>query len=95
MITTRPHKSVALSWSHRPDTTSFPQISRCFELLRGLHEKQARFWFLSLSEPQHLQNVYDEHLAILDALERRDVPAARDAVREHIDEFRRTITRTP
>lgn len=64
------------------------------ELLRGLHEKQARFWFLSLSEPQHLQNVYDEHLAVLDALERRDVPAAREAIREHIDEFRRTIIRT-
>lgn len=64
------------------------------ELLRGLHEKQARFWFLSLSDPQHLQNVYQEHLEIVDALESRDVPAVRDAVRTHIDEFRKNIIRT-
>ena len=56
------------------------------ELLRGLHEKQARFWFLSLSDPQHLE--------IVDALERRDVPAVREAIREHIDEFRKNIIRT-
>jgi DNA-binding GntR family transcriptional regulator len=64
------------------------------ELLRGLHEKQARFWFLSLSDPKHLENVYREHLTILDALERRDAAAAAHAVREHIDEFRKTIIRT-
>jgi DNA-binding GntR family transcriptional regulator len=64
------------------------------ELLRGLHEKQARFWFLSLSDPQHLQNVYQEHLEIVDALERRDVPAVRDSIRTHIDEFRKNIIRT-
>ena len=64
------------------------------ELLRGLHEKQARFWFLSLSDPQHLENVYQEHLEIVDALERRDVPAVLEAIREHIDEFRKNIIRT-
>ncbi|WP_042877688.1 GntR family transcriptional regulator [Cupriavidus necator] len=64
------------------------------ELLRGLHEKQARFWFLSLSDPQHLENVYQEHLEIIDALERRDVPAVCEAVRQHIDEFRKNIIRT-
>lgn len=64
------------------------------DLLRNLHEKQARFWFLSLSDPQHLENVYQEHLVIIDALERRDVPAVREAIREHIDEFRKNIIRT-
>lgn len=64
------------------------------DLLRGLHEKQARFWFLSLSDPQHLENVYQEHLVIIDALERRDVTAVREAIREHIDEFRKNIIRT-
>ncbi len=64
------------------------------DLLRSLHEKQARFWFLSLSDPQHLENVYQEHLVIIDALERRDVPAVREAIREHIDEFRKNIIRT-
>jgi DNA-binding GntR family transcriptional regulator len=64
------------------------------DLLRNLHEKQARFWFLSLSDPKHLENVYQEHRALLDALERRDVPGAREAIRHHIDEFRRNIVRT-
>lgn len=64
------------------------------ELLRNLHEKQARFWFLSLQDPLHLSNVYEEHMAVMDALERRDIPAARDAVRHHIDEFRKNIIRS-
>ncbi|CAM3736090.1 GntR family transcriptional regulator [Bordetella sputigena] len=64
------------------------------ELLRGLHEKQARFWFLSLQDPVHLANVYHEHMAVLDALERRDIPAAREAIRDHIDEFRKNIIRS-
>ncbi|WP_454731440.1 MULTISPECIES: GntR family transcriptional regulator [Cupriavidus] len=64
------------------------------DLLRNLHEKQARFWFLSLSDPRHLEKVYQEHLEIVDALERRDIPAVREAIREHIDEFRKNIIRT-
>lgn len=64
------------------------------EILRNLHEKQARFWFLSLQDPVHLNNVYQEHLAIIDALEKRDVPAVREATRHHIDEFRKNIIRT-
>jgi DNA-binding GntR family transcriptional regulator len=64
------------------------------DLLRGLHEKQARFWFLSLSDSQHLENVYQEHLEIIAALERRDLPAVREAVHNHIDEFRKNIIRT-
>lgn len=63
-------------------------------LLRNLHEKQARFWFLSLSDPQHLQEVFDEHMQVLDALERRDADAAAEAVRHHIIQFRSNIMRT-
>lgn len=64
------------------------------DLLRNLHEKQARFWFLSLSDPRHMQNVYQEHRELLDALERRDVPVACEAIRHHVDEFRRNIVST-
>jgi DNA-binding GntR family transcriptional regulator len=64
------------------------------DLLRNLHEKQARFWFLSLSDPKHMENVYQEHRELLDALERRDVPVAREAIRHHVDEFRRNIVRS-
>jgi DNA-binding GntR family transcriptional regulator len=64
------------------------------DLLRNLHEKQARFWFLSLSDPKHLENVYQEHRELLDVLERRDIPGVREAIRHHIDEFRRNIIRS-
>ncbi len=63
------------------------------DLLRRLHEQQARFWFLTLSEPGHGERIRQEHGAILDALERRDPDAAEAAMRSHIDDFRRAITR--
>jgi DNA-binding GntR family transcriptional regulator len=63
------------------------------DLLRRLHEQQARFWFLTLSEPGHGARIRDEHEDILAALERRDPDAAAAAMRRHIDDFRRAITR--
>ncbi|MBN3002903.1 DNA-binding GntR family transcriptional regulator [Chromobacterium alkanivorans] len=63
------------------------------ELLRALHEKQARFWFLSLSAPSHLEQVYREHLAIVEAFERRDAVAAQALMQHHIEEFKRNTTR--
>lgn len=64
------------------------------ELLRTLHEKQARFWFLTLSEMHHSERIYDEHRQILTAMESRDSGAALQAIHQHIDDFRRAITRT-
>jgi DNA-binding GntR family transcriptional regulator len=64
------------------------------ELLRSLHEKQARFWFLTLSEMHHSERIYQEHLQILGAMEQRDSTAAIAAIDHHIDDFRRAITRT-
>ena len=64
------------------------------ELLRNLHEKQARFWFLTLSENHHSERIYHEHLQILEALEQRDGAAAVAAIHHHIDDFRRAIMRT-
>ncbi|WP_407310489.1 GntR family transcriptional regulator [Pseudomonas sp. nanlin1] len=64
------------------------------DLLRKLHEKQARFWFLTLSENHHSERIYQEHLEILHALEQRDGAAAVAAVHHHIDDFRRAIMRT-
>jgi len=64
------------------------------ELLRNLHEKQARFWFLTLSENHHSERIYHEHLQILEALEQRDGSAAVNAIHHHIDDFRRAIMRT-
>lgn len=64
------------------------------ELLRNLHEKQARFWYLTLSENHHSERIYHEHLQILEALEQRDGNAAVAAIHHHIDDFRRAIMRT-
>lgn len=64
------------------------------ELLRNLHEKQARFWFLTLSEAHHSERIYQEHLQILTAMEARDSSAAIIAIHDHIDDFRRAIMRT-
>lgn len=64
------------------------------ELLRTLHEKQARFWFLTLSEMHHSKRIYDEHLQILNAMESRDSETAIEAIHDHIDDFRRAIMRT-
>lgn len=63
------------------------------DLLRRLHEQQARFWFLTLSEAGHGARIHEEHLDILAALERHDPAAATAAMQRHIDDFRRAITR--
>lgn len=64
------------------------------DLLRNLHEKQARFWFLTMSEMHHSERIYEEHLQILNAMENRDSEAAIHAIHHHIDDFRRAIIRT-
>jgi DNA-binding GntR family transcriptional regulator len=75
-------------------------IARCarnpfFEwILRRLHERSLRFWFVSLSDPKHMAQVHDEHLAIVDACRSRDGAAAERAVRAHLESFRDTIKRS-
>ncbi|MDR3399683.1 MAG: GntR family transcriptional regulator [Pandoraea sp.] len=61
------------------------------ELLRGLHERSLRFWFLALSTPSHLEGVYEEHLELYEALAAHDVERARRAIARHIEEFRTHI----
>jgi DNA-binding GntR family transcriptional regulator len=64
------------------------------ELLLGLHERSLRFWFISLSDEQHLAAVHEEHRAIARALRARDPDAVEAAVRAHIESFRATISRS-
>ncbi|AJP59841.1 GntR family transcriptional regulator [Pandoraea vervacti] len=61
------------------------------ELLRGLHERSLRFWFLALSTPSHLEGVYEEHLELFEALAAHDGERARRAIARHIEEFRTHI----
>ena len=61
------------------------------DILRGLHERSLRFWFVTLSEPHHLADVQHEHRELFDRLSARDAAGARAAVESHIDSFRSTL----
>ncbi|HGL4256745.1 GntR family transcriptional regulator [Burkholderia dolosa] len=61
------------------------------DILRGLHERSLRFWFVTLSEPHHLADVQREHRELFERLSARDAAGARDAVERHIDSFRTTL----
>jgi DNA-binding GntR family transcriptional regulator len=63
------------------------------EILRRLQERSLRFWFISLTAPDHHQEVLAEHDAILNAIRRRDADMAEAAIRDHIESFRRNVAR--
>jgi DNA-binding GntR family transcriptional regulator len=62
-------------------------------VLRNLHERSLRFWFISLRDPEHHRRVLAQHRAIVDALLSRQPDAAEAAMREHILAFQRNIMR--
>ena len=62
------------------------------EFLLQLHERSLRFWFISLNDPHHLQQVRREHGEVLQAIAERDSEAAAATIRAHIESFRNTIT---
>jgi GntR family transcriptional regulator, rspAB operon transcriptional repressor len=62
------------------------------ELLRNLHERSLRFWFISLNGPKQYETVQDEHAAILDAIRKRDPDKAEAAMRRHIESFHTSVT---
>ena len=61
------------------------------EILRTLHKRLLRFWFMSLAKHQHLERVQDEHRSLFEAIARHDGDGARAAMRAHIDAFRKNI----
>lgn len=62
------------------------------ELLRNLHERSLRFWFISLNAPSQYESVQNEHSAILDAVARRNPDRAEAAMRRHIESFRSNVS---
>lgn len=62
-----------------------------FEILRNLHDRAVRFWFISLKAEDHQDQVLEEHAAIHRALAARDPAAAAKAMARHIDAFRRNV----
>jgi DNA-binding GntR family transcriptional regulator len=63
------------------------------DVLRNLHERSLRFWFISLRDPDHHRNVLAQHRAIVTALQSRQPDAAEAAMRDHIVAFQRNVTR--
>ena len=64
------------------------------EIMKVLHARSQRFWALSLSMPDHLAEVQDEHRAIVKALTEGNAEAAVVAVQEHVRSFQRALLRT-
>jgi GntR family transcriptional regulator, rspAB operon transcriptional repressor len=63
------------------------------ELLRNLHERSLRFWFISLNAPTQYENVQNEHEAILDMIQQRNAEKAEAAMRAHIESFRTNVSK--
>lgn len=61
------------------------------DILRNLHDRAVRFWFISLNEADHQVEVLEEHEDIHRALASRDPAAAAQAMARHIDAFRRNV----
>ncbi len=63
-----------------------------FDILRNLHDRAVRFWFISLNEQGHQADVLREHREIQQAVARRDPAGAAEAMRRHIEAFRANVT---
>lgn len=60
------------------------------EIIRKLHERALRFWFISFTSHHH-RSFQRQHEAILDAVSQHDGEAAERAMRAHIDAFRGSV----
>lgn len=63
------------------------------ELLRNLHERSLRFWFISLNEPRQYQSVHEQHQTIFAAIRKREPDKAEAAMRHHIESFRTNVSK--
>ncbi len=63
------------------------------DILRNLHDRSQRVWFLSLREHEHHHRVVEEHAAIVDTIAARDPDGAEAAMRAHILSFAENLAR--
>ena len=61
------------------------------EILRNLHERSMRIWFVSLANEAHAARVRDDHSKILDAIKSGNRSSAEDAMRAHILSFKENV----
>lgn len=63
------------------------------EMLRLLHERSLRNWFISLKQPRQAQDVLEQHKSIADAIAANDPDAAGERMRDHIRTSRANLAR--
>jgi DNA-binding GntR family transcriptional regulator len=63
------------------------------EVIRKLNERSLRFWFISFTTPDHHHSFQRQHEAIFDAIRKHDADAAEQAMRAHIEAFRKSVAR--
>jgi DNA-binding GntR family transcriptional regulator len=63
------------------------------EVIRKLNERSLRFWFISFTTPDHHYSFQRQHEAIYEAIRNHDADAAEQAMRVHIDAFRKSVAR--
>jgi DNA-binding GntR family transcriptional regulator len=61
------------------------------DTLMKLHDRSLRFWFISLNRPGQHESVQRQHEAVLAAIKARDPGGAQDAMRAHIEAFRKSL----
>jgi len=63
------------------------------EIIRRLNERSLRFWFISFTTPDHHRSFQRQHEALFDGVRRHDADAAEEAMRVHIEAFRKSVAR--
>ncbi|MDK4716007.1 GntR family transcriptional regulator [Rhizobium sp. CNPSo 4039] len=61
------------------------------DILKVVHGRAQRFWALSFENEGHLQEIAEEHEAVLKAMNERSADAAAEAIRTHINSFRSSM----
>lgn len=63
------------------------------EIIRRLNERSLRFWFISFTTPDHHQSFQRQHQALFEAVHNHDADGAEEAMRVHIEAFRKSVAR--
>jgi GntR family transcriptional regulator, rspAB operon transcriptional repressor len=62
------------------------------EVVRKLNERSLRFWFISFTTDHH-HSFQQQHEAVFEAVRNHDADAAEQAMRVHIEAFRKSVAR--
>ncbi|HEY4276141.1 MAG TPA: GntR family transcriptional regulator [Rhizomicrobium sp.] len=59
------------------------------QILKSVHERSLRQWFISLSDAKHQKEIADEHEEVIDSIASRNPKTAETVMRSHINSFAR------